>query len=89
MNITSDTAASLGEKLAGLNLTDEEGVLLTTLLGDESEVSGFGADRPAPDGFSLNFEEIKVTYMPRVLDPLPGAWKREGGEHYYQWKLED
>lgn len=41
MNITSDTATSLGNKLAALELTNEEGALLHTLLTDEDEVTGF------------------------------------------------
>jgi len=71
MKITTDTADSLAAKLATLDLTDEEGVLLTTLIeSDEGEVTGF------------NFEEIKVTFAPRVIGPLPKRWKAAEGESY-------
>ena len=36
-----ETAASLGHKLADLDLSDGEALLLATLLGEESEVEGF------------------------------------------------
>lgn len=76
MEITSATAASLGEKLAGLELSAEEGALLGALLAEGPEVSGFG-HQPERPGFSFNFEEIKVN----VLDPLPGPWKPSGDSY--------
>ena len=69
MKISTATSASLGEKLAGLDLTDEEGVLLTTLLtqGQSDEVEGFG------------YTEVEWTYIKPVLGPIPGTWKVEKG----------
>ena len=40
MEITAATAASLGAKLATLDLSDEEGALLTALLTAEIDVNG-------------------------------------------------
>lgn len=70
MNISAETADSLAAKLATLDLTDEEGVLLTTLLAEDAEVTGF------------NYEEIKVTFAPRVIKPLPSRWNIEQGSGY-------
>ena len=67
MKIDRSVAETLGEKLAGLELTDEEAVLLTTMLGEDDDVSGFG-------NVSLNFEEIKVTFMPQVAGPVHSKW---------------
>ena len=63
MKITKDTATSLGEKLATLELSSEEAVLLSTLFEDESEVVGFN-----------NFEEVKVTYRPAIRGPVENKW---------------
>lgn len=82
MKINPETAETLGSKLAGLNLTEEEGVLLTTLLAGESEVSGFGRDGKR-DATIPNYEEIKVTYLSKVISPLPNAWNIEQGSAGY------
>jgi hypothetical protein len=82
MKITAATASSLGEKLAGLDLSDEEGVLLTTLVGAdaESEVDGF-ADiaRRANNGF---YDEVEIHFRTDVVRPFPNRWKVEEGESY-------
>ncbi len=82
MKINPETAATLGDKLASLNLTEEEGVLLTTLLADDSEVSGFGRYGER-QGVTLNYEEIKVTYLSKVISPLPKSWNIEQGSAAY------
>ena len=81
MQISSATATSLGNKLAGLDLTDEEGVLLATLLdraaAADGEVQGFGkTSQPGPDGYT----EVEWKYAKIVSGPLPSQWKVEEGE---------
>ena len=81
MGISSKTAASLGEKLAGLELTDEEGALLATLLQHESaEVAGFGQQKPNDP--RIMFETFRQENLPRVLGPLPSVWKAPAGKEY-------
>jgi len=46
MEINEATAASLGDKLADLDLTDQEGALLVALLAPADEVSGCGMGMP-------------------------------------------
>lgn len=81
MKISTDTSASLGDKLAGLDLTDEEGVLLTMLLTQNrgDEVEGFRQPQPEQKGVTLGYTEVEWTYLKPVLGPLPGAWKVEEG----------
>ena len=79
MEISSATATALGEKLAKLDLSEAEGALLTILLSDDDDDEVEGFRQPPTTNISLNFEEIKVTYRPSVLGPLPGAWKVEKG----------
>lgn len=71
MRITAGTAATLSKKLAELDLTDEEGVLLTSLIAGEDEVNGFYA-----------YDKVIWTYAPQVLGPLPDRWKAKEGESY-------
>ncbi len=75
MKINTDTATSLGEKLAGLQLTDEEGVLLTSMLSANSndEVEGFG------------YTEVEHEYVFRknVVGALPKSWNIEQGSAAY------
>ena len=59
MNITSETATSLGNKLAGLELTTEEGALLQTILSEEPEVAGF-----------VRHDTAKAAAMTADLGPL-------------------
>lgn len=78
MEITPDTAASLGNKIAALDLTAEELRLLQGVLAEPSEVEGF-ADNPVPK------------YLPLIQGPVQqrydiGAskgeelWKSDGTE---------
>lgn len=73
MKISADTAASLGDKLAGLDLTDEEATLLTVLIGnsDDDDVQGF---------VTLGYTEVEWTYRSKVLSSLQTGWKVEEGE---------
>lgn len=73
MNITEATADSLGNKLAGLELTDEESVLLHVLLAsqpDDDEVAGFGM-KPGSGGRSIY--DASSPYLKRVIGPLPST----------------
>ena len=65
MNITPDTATSLGNKLAHLELTKEEGILLHTLLSDEPEVGGFELDKS-----STKLGEMRAALGPLVKVPI-------------------
>lgn len=70
------TAVSLGDKLATLDLTDDETALLGVLLGGipQRDVEGFAFDI---EENQLNYEEIKVTYAPivgRRFAPNLGLW---------------
>lgn len=82
MEITSATATSLGEKLAGLDLDEHEGALLAALLGHgaDAEVAGFGQAEPSDP--RIMFETFRKQNLPSVLGPLPGAWKQPGGDGY-------
>ena len=80
MDITEATAASLGEKLAQVDLTAEEGALLAALLAPGPEVEGLGVgDANDP---RIMFETFRKQNLPSVLGPLPGAWKQPGGDGY-------
>ena len=90
MEITSATATSLGEKLAGLELNDEEGALLTALLAEGTET-----EDAEVQGFGLEFEKIKIqtekieVLRTSALGPLPGAWKQPGGDGYLVITMEN
>ena len=85
MEITSAAAASLGAKLAGLKLSDEEGALLAALLQEGSEVEGFS--QASPNDTHIMFETFRKTNLPQVLGPLPGAWKQPGVDGYLKYEL--
>lgn len=87
MEISAATASSLGEKLAGLALTDEEGALLAELLQQGPEVEGFG--QGDPNDPRIMFETFRKTNLPQVLGPLPGAWKQPGGDGYLVITMEN
>ena len=80
MEISSATATSLGEKLAGVNLSDEEGALLASLLRSDDEVEGFKMGEK--DGPASFYPEVEIHLRNNVLGPLPGAWKQPGGDGY-------
>ena len=81
MEISPATASGLGNKLASLDLTDEEGALLAALLREGPEVEGFGQADPTDP--RIMFETLRKTNLPQVLGPLPGAWKIEEGTKGY------
>ncbi|MEZ5229888.1 MAG: hypothetical protein R2710_25460 [Acidimicrobiales bacterium] len=82
MKISSETAQALGAKLSALDLSDEEGALLTVLLTEDAEVSGFGIQTQKIGGTSSNYTEVEWTYFRRdVVGLLPKAWKPEADSY--------
>ena len=77
MEITPDTAASLGSKIAELDLTPEELRLLQGVLAEPSEVDGFGQN-PVPDYLRM----IQKPVEQRWVDQGSGdaLWKSDGTE---------
>ncbi len=79
MKITTDTATSLGDKLAGLELSDEEGVLLTAMLSSDNEssdneVEGFAKPKGL-DNTTQGYTEVEWIYRAQILGPLPKGWR--------------
>jgi len=87
MNITTQTATTLGQKLAALELSDEEGTLLAELLAQRPEVEGFG--RSEPNDPRIMFETFRTQNLPQVLGPLPGAWKVKPDGYVVTQDLQD
>ncbi len=83
MEITPETATSLGTKLAALDLTPEEGVLLATLLATEDDVDGFAQKTSGAN--SLRIGDIKETYAPKVLGPIPRLTLETRGYTEVEW----
>ena len=72
------TANSLGDKLAALDLTDDEATLLGILLGGspgDDDVTGFS--HVPTEQLSLNYERIRFDYGANVgprLGPAVKGW---------------
>lgn len=67
MEINPDTATSLGNKIAALELTPEELRLLQGVLAEPSEVEGF-SENPAPK------------YLPMIQGPIQQRYDSEGNK---------
>ena len=67
MDITQDTATSLGSKIAALDLTAEELRLLQGVLAEPGEVEGYG-DSPVPK------------YLPMIQGPIQQRYDSEGNK---------
>lgn len=80
MEINETTAASLGEKLANLELSNEEGALLSALLAPEDEVSGF-SKQDDPGAYAMH--KVKK-FAPSVFGPVDKNWSW-GASQSTQW----
>ena len=61
MEVSSATASRLGEKLAGLDRTDEEGALLVTLLSPDADDEVEGFRKGGLENTSKGYTEVEWT----------------------------